>query len=171
MMEKRDLTLNEKNITAAPDYIKLFAMAIEDIGKSLKNAAMIYVEAIKKYADAKKKFEEYFPRMAGTFARFEAIAKLIHEWQPARLVIGLPLSLDGAEHEMTVRCRRFANQLHGRYGLPVTLVDERLSSAEAEDRLNDAGLQGWRKQKPRLDSAAAQILLLQYFESAKNAAS
>lgn len=74
-MEKRDLALNEKNITAAPDYIKLFAMAIEDIGKSLKNAAMIYAGAIKKYPDAKKKFEEYFPRMAGTFARFEAIAQ------------------------------------------------------------------------------------------------
>ena len=71
---------------------------------------------------------------------------------------------------MTARCRRFANQLHGRYGLPVTLVDERLSSAEAEERLSEAGHKGWRKQKPRLDSAAAQIILLQYFESAKHAA-
>ncbi|MBT9496061.1 MULTISPECIES: Holliday junction resolvase RuvX [Zoogloea] len=104
-------------------------------------------------------------------ARFAAIEKIFAEWKPALLVVGLPTHMDGSEHAMTVRCRRFANQLHGRYGLPVTLVDERLSSAEAEDRLNDAGLQGWRKQKPRLDSAAAQILLLQYFESAKNAAS
>ena len=104
-------------------------------------------------------------------ARFAAIEKIFAEWKPALLVVGLPTHMDGSEHAMTVRCRRFANQLHGRYGLPVTLVDERLSSAEAEDRLNDAGLQGWRKQKPRLDSAAAQILLLQYLESAKNAAS
>jgi putative holliday junction resolvase len=104
-------------------------------------------------------------------ARFTAIEKIFAEWKPAALVVGLPTHLDGAEHAMTVRCRRFANQLHGRYGLPVTLVDERLSSVEAEERLNEAGLQGWRKQKPRLDSAAAQILLLQYLESAKNAAS
>lgn len=104
-------------------------------------------------------------------ARFAAIEALLAEWKPATLVVGLPTHLDGSEHAMTVRCRRFANQLHGRYGLPVELVDERLSSVEAEDRLNDAGLQGWRKQKPRLDSAAAQILLLQYLESAKNAAS
>ena len=104
-------------------------------------------------------------------ARFAAIEKLLAEWKPAGLVVGLPTHMDGTEHAMTVRCRRFANQLHGRYGLPVTLVDERLSSVEAEERLRDAGHQNWRKQKPRLDSAAAQILLLQYFESAKNAAS
>ena len=103
-------------------------------------------------------------------ARFAAIEKLLAEWKPSALVVGLPKHLDGSEHAMTVRCRRFANQLHGRYGLPVSLVDERLSSAEAEDRLSEAGHHGWRKQKPRLDSAAAQIILLQYFESAKHAA-
>lgn len=101
--------------------------------------------------------------------RFAAIARLIGEWQPVALVVGIPTHLDGREHELTARCRRFANQLHGRYGLPVTLVDERLSSAEAEERLSEAGHKGWRKQKPRLDSAAAQIILLQYFESAKHA--
>lgn len=104
-------------------------------------------------------------------ARFAAIEKLLTEWKPVSLVVGLPVHLDGSEHAMTVRCRRFANQLHGRYGLPVALVDERLSSAEAEERLAEAGLHGWRKQKPRLDSAAAQIILLQYFESARHAAS
>ena len=103
--------------------------------------------------------------------RFAAIEALLAEWKPASLVVGLPTHLDGSEHAMTARCRRFANQLHGRYGLPVALVDERLSSAEAEERLSEAGHKGWRKQKPRLDSAAAQIILLQYFESAKHAAS
>jgi putative Holliday junction resolvase len=68
------------------------------------------------------------------------------------------------------RCRRFANQLHGRYGLPVALVDERLSSAEAEERLRSRPPR-LAQAKPRLDSAAAQIILLQYFESAKHAAS
>ena len=104
-------------------------------------------------------------------ARFAAIEKLLAEWKPAGLVVGLPTHMDGTEHAMTVRCRRFANQLHGRYGLPVSLVDERLSSAEAEERLSEAGHHGWRKQKPRLDSAAAQIILNQYLESTRHAAS
>ena len=104
-------------------------------------------------------------------ARFAAIEAILAEWKPTALVVGLPTHMDGSEHAMTVRCRRFANQLHGRYGLPVTLVDERLSSAEAEERLSEAGHQGWRKQKPRLDSAAAQIILLQYFESTRHATS
>ncbi|MBL8453932.1 MAG: Holliday junction resolvase RuvX [Zoogloea sp.] len=104
-------------------------------------------------------------------ARFAAIEAILAEWKPTALVVGLPTHMDGSEHAMTGRCRRFANQLHGRYGLPVTLVDERLSSAEAEERLSEAGHQGWRKQKPRLDSTAAQIILLQYFESARHATS
>jgi len=62
-------------------------------------------------------------------ARFAAIGKLVAEWQPLRLVVGLPRSMDGREHDMTARCRRFAHQLEGRFGLPVSLVDERLSSA------------------------------------------
>lgn len=104
-------------------------------------------------------------------ARFAAIEALLAEWKPTALAVGLPTHMDGSEHAMTVRCRRFANQLHGRYGLPVALVDERLSSAEAEERLSEAGHQGWRKQKPRLDSTAAQIILLQYLESARHAPS
>lgn len=97
--------------------------------------------------------------------RFAAIAKLIHEWQPARLVIGLPLSLDGAEHEMTVRCRRFANQLHGRFGLPVVLTDERFTSAAADAELREAGLD-WKTRKGRVDALAAQHILQDYFDAA-----
>lgn len=52
-------------------------------------------------------------------ARFKAIAGLIAEWRPVALVVGLPTHLDGTEHALTARCRRFANQLHGRFGLPV----------------------------------------------------
>ncbi len=98
-------------------------------------------------------------------ARFAAIARLIQEWQPALLVIGLPLALDGAEHEMTVRCRRFANQLHGRFDLPVVLTDERLTSAVADTELREAGL-GWRMRKGRVDALAAQHILQDYFDAA-----
>ena len=98
-------------------------------------------------------------------ARFAAIARLITEWQPALLVVGLPLSLDGEEHEMTARARRFANQLHGRSGLPVVLADARLTSAAADAELREAG-HGWKARKARIDALAAQHILQDYFDAA-----
>jgi putative Holliday junction resolvase len=97
-------------------------------------------------------------------ARFAAIAGLIADWQPVLLVVGLPLALDGGEHDMTARCRRFANQLHGRFGLPVALADERLTSAAAEAELREAGLD-WRARKDRVDALAAQHILQGYFDA------
>ncbi|HEU5435174.1 MAG TPA: Holliday junction resolvase RuvX [Telluria sp.] len=86
-------------------------------------------------------------------ARFARIGALIEQWRPARLVVGEPFHPDGAEHEMTLRCRRFANQLHGRYNLPVDLVDERYSSAVIQARRGDI-----------IDDKAAAIILQQYFD-------
>jgi putative Holliday junction resolvase len=100
---------------------------------------------------------------AANDARFLAIGKLIAEWQPQRLVVGLPLTLDGEAHEMTHRCRRFAHQLEGRYHLPVVLVDERLTSTAADQRLRAAGI-GWRSRKTRVDAEAAAILLQAHFD-------
>jgi putative Holliday junction resolvase len=65
-------------------------------------------------------------------ARFAAIAKLIGEWQPDALVVGVPFHPDGAAHENTQRARRFARQLQGRSGLPVHEVDERYSTVEVQ---------------------------------------
>ena len=64
-------------------------------------------------------------------ARFVKIEKQLHEWQPDALVVGVPFHPDGAEHENTVRARRFARQLAGRFKLPVFEVDERYSTTEA----------------------------------------
>jgi len=64
-------------------------------------------------------------------ARFERITERLREWQPDALVVGVPLHPDGAEHENTLRARRFARQLRGRFGLPVFEVDERYSTTEA----------------------------------------
>jgi putative Holliday junction resolvase len=86
-------------------------------------------------------------------AKFAAIETLIKEWQPARCIVGLPLHPDGAEHEMSVRCRRFANQLHGRYGVTTVLVDERYSSAVIQHQRGE-----------RIDDQAAAIILQQYFD-------
>ncbi len=79
--------------------------------------------------------------------RWARIAALIDEWQPARLVVGIPRHPDGAAHEMTSRCERFARQLGGRYHRPVALVDERYSSAVVAGGADDAAasviLQQW----------------------------
>lgn len=95
--------------------------------------------------------------------RFTAIAALIAEWRPARLLVGLPLSLSGDEHEMSARCRRFARQLEGRYGLPVELVDERLTSAAADEDLRRQG-HDWRARRQAVDAAAAALILQDYFD-------
>ena len=95
--------------------------------------------------------------------RFAAIAALIAEWQPASLVVGLPVALDGSAHAMTARCTRFANQLRGRFGLPVDYAEERLSSVEADEKLREAGLSA-KSAKEHVDALAAQIILQCYFE-------
>jgi len=95
--------------------------------------------------------------------RFRLIGELIAEWQPIQLVVGLPLSLDGEEHKLTLLSRKFAQRLNGRFNLPVTLVDERLTSAEASQTLKEIGI-GGRKQKPMLDQVAAQHILQSYLD-------
>ena len=89
--------------------------------------------------------------------RFKAIGELIEQWKPTRLVVGEPFHPDGAEHDMTLRARRFANQLHGRFNLPVDLVDERYSSAVIPSRRGEI-----------IDAKAAAIILQQYFDDHAN---
>lgn len=86
--------------------------------------------------------------------RFAAIGGLIEQWRPARIIVGLPCHPDGAPHDMTARCRRFANQVHGRFSLPVVLVDERYSSAVITARRGEV-----------IDDRAAAIILQQYFDT------
>ena len=87
-------------------------------------------------------------------ARFKKIEQKIKEWQPDALVVGVPFHPDGAEHENTLRTRRFARQLHGRCRLPVFEVDERYSTTEA--------LQAGAKDA---DASAACIILEQFLRS------
>jgi putative Holliday junction resolvase len=96
-------------------------------------------------------------------ARMNEIAALVAQWKPGALVVGLPLSMDGSEHELTRRCRRFARQLESRFSLPVTLVDERLTSAAAEEALRAAD-RGGRKHKLHAHQVSAQIILQSYFD-------
>jgi putative Holliday junction resolvase len=87
-------------------------------------------------------------------ARFDKVAQQLKTWQPDALVVGVPFHPDGAAHENTVRARRFARQLHGRFNLPVFEVDERYTTTEARaDGARDA------------DAAAACIILEQFLRS------
>ena len=87
-------------------------------------------------------------------ARFEAIAKLVAEWRPDALVVGVPFHPDGAAHDNTRRAQRFARQLHGRFKLPVHEVDERYTTTEA----HAAGAAD-------ADAAAAALILEQFLRT------
>lgn len=101
--------------------------------------------------------------------RFARIAALLAQWQPVAIVVGVPCAPDGSEHAMTQRCRRFANQLRGRYALPVFETDERYSSQGADSALREAGLTRWQARKGRLDAHAAQFILQQFLDRSLNA--
>ncbi|HKB83876.1 MAG TPA: Holliday junction resolvase RuvX [Burkholderiales bacterium] len=94
--------------------------------------------------------------------RFARIETLVNEWQPVLLLVGLPLALDGTEHAMTALARRFAQRLHGRYGIETRLVDERLTSVEAEQQAREIGLDV-RRARSKIDQLAAKLILDSYF--------
>lgn len=87
-------------------------------------------------------------------ARFAAIGRLVAEWQPDALVVGVPFHPDGTPHDNTRRAQRFARQLHGRFRLPVHEVDERYTSVDAED----AGARD-------IDAASAALILEQHLRT------
>jgi putative Holliday junction resolvase len=92
------------------------------------------------------------------------IARLAQEEDGvSAIVVGLPRHLDGTPSDMTPRVEKFAQQLHARISLPVTLQDERLSSREAESRLALRD-KDWRSRKARLDAAAAAVILQDYLD-------
>jgi putative holliday junction resolvase len=94
--------------------------------------------------------------------RFVAIGKLIAEWGANRLIVGLPLSPEGEETEISRRARRFARQLEGRFALPVALVQEQYSSTEAQSRVRVG-----QRDKARVDAEAAAVILQAYFDEVK----
>lgn len=95
---------------------------------------------------------------------WDQISKLLNEWQPQRLLVGLPLNMDDSESELSQRARKFANRLHGRFGLPVELFDERLTTRLAKDEARERGHSGNYASAP-IDSIAARLLLESWFTS------
>ena len=111
-------------------------------------------------------------RLASPLGMFEAeggkrrmaeVEALLREWRPERLLVGLPLAMDGGEHDITRRARHFARQLEARFRLPVDLADERLTSAEARETLSGSG-RGGRRHKHEAHALAAKIILQDYLD-------
>ena len=124
------------------ETIFAFDFGVKRIGVAIGNAMLRQAEPLKVIS------------AVDNATRFADIQKMLDEWKPARLVVGLPMHPDGNEHEMTARARRFANQLNGRFNLPVELVDERYSSAVLSAKRGEV-----------IDDRAAAIILQQYFDS------
>ncbi|NYE61826.1 putative Holliday junction resolvase [Duganella sp. 1224] len=124
------------------DTLLAFDFGVKRIGVAMGNTMLRQAEPLKVI------------KAEDNATRFADIQKLLEEWKPARLIVGLPMHPDGNEHEMTARARRFANQLNGRFNLPVELVDERYSSAVISARRGEV-----------IDDRAAAIILQQYFDS------
>lgn len=86
------------------------------------------------------------------------LQRLLDEWKPGLIVVGLPVNMDGSEMEMTRRARKFGNRLNGRFGYPVAFADERLTTREAKQEAHAKGHRGNYQQNP-VDSIAARIIL------------
>lgn len=84
--------------------------------------------------------------------------RLLEQWRPTALVLGLPRLADGREAPLAAEARRFGGRLSARYNLPVHFVDERLSTVEARQRLREAGARGKRLRSQR-DTGAAELIL------------
>ncbi|MBI3285860.1 MAG: Holliday junction resolvase RuvX [Burkholderiales bacterium] len=128
-------------MAAAEGTLLAFDFGLQRIGVAVGNTVLRQAQALQII---------HAPTNDGKFAE---IATLIATWQPVLCVVGLPSHPDGAAHEMTQRCRRFANQLQGRFNVATLLVDERYSSAVLSARRGE-----------HIDAQAAALILQQYFD-------
>ena len=95
---------------------------------------------------------------------WSAVEQLLKEWQPERVVVGLPLNMDGTEQPLTQRAKKFGNRIHGRFNVPVVFQDERLTSTPAREALFERdGYRGLEKGK--VDSAAALLIVEDYLRA------
>jgi putative Holliday junction resolvase len=100
---------------------------------------------------------------------WSGLEQLVQEWQPDLLVVGDPLNMDGSDSELCQRARKFARRLHGRLGLPVEMVDERLTSFEAKQISRERGHKGDYRRQP-VDSHAAELVLQSWLEKPEGTA-
>ncbi|WP_445946091.1 Holliday junction resolvase RuvX [Shewanella sp.] len=95
---------------------------------------------------------------------WDDIDKILKEWQPELVVVGLPLNMDGTEQDITQRAKKFANRISGRFGVKVVTQDERLTTADAKARLFELG--GFKAlTKGQVDAVSAVLIIESYFEN------
>ena len=96
-----------------------------------------------------------------------SIDQLIKDWEPAQLVVGIPVDMDGKEQHTTLECLKFFGCLQQRYSLPTHKVDERLSTWEAKKRfsLSTSKLNYTSKELLEINAMAAAILVQQWLNN------
>lgn len=97
---------------------------------------------------------------------WDQVEKLLQEWRPNLLLVGLPINMDGSESELSRLARKFARRLHGRFNLDVLMVDERLTSQDAKSSLRDASIEGesGRVHLTKIDHLAAALILQSWLD-------
>ena len=95
---------------------------------------------------------------------WDIIEKVINDWKPDLVVVGLPLNMDGTEQPITQRAKKFSNRLNGRFGVKIALQDERLTTASAKEFIFTHG--GYKAlDKGKIDSVSAALILESWMES------
>ncbi|WP_026339158.1 Holliday junction resolvase RuvX [Psychromonas ossibalaenae] len=95
---------------------------------------------------------------------WDTVEKVISDWKPDLVVVGLPLNMDGTEQKITQRAKKFANRLNGRFGVKTALQDERLTTASAKEFIFANG--GYKAlDKGKVDSVSAALILESWMES------
>ena len=100
-------------------------------------------------------------KLRRTLARIE---ELIQEYGVERIVLGLPLNMDESVSERSQLCLEFKDKIERRTGIPVEMLDERLTTVEADEIMDEAGIRG-KKRKEYVDMIAAQIILQDYLDN------
>lgn len=93
---------------------------------------------------------------------WDTVATLLKEWKPDVIIVGLPLNMDDTESELSLRAQKFGRRLHGRFNLPVEMMDERLSTFDAKQEAKERGHKGNYRENP-IDSIAARLILESWF--------
>jgi putative Holliday junction resolvase len=98
---------------------------------------------------------------------FREIVRLVEEYQAARLIIGLPIQLNGQEGIEANRARTFAADLENYLSVPIDFMDERLTSVEADRLMLEAGFNP-NKRRANIDATAAALILQAYLDTERN---
>ena len=102
-------------------------------------------------------------KLRKTLARIE---ELIQEYGVEKIVLGLPVHMDGSDSERSQLCLEFKEKIERRTGIPVEMLDERLTTVEADEIMDEVGVKG-RERKEYVDMIAAQIILQDYLDNKK----